>query len=511
MPPIVPGPAAGPAAATTAREAFISMDELGRVVAFNPAAERLFGYPAAEIMGHDLAELMPERYRERHRRGLRSYLDTRKRHLRWEGVELVGQARNGEEIPILVSFSEATTGGERIFTAIVRDLRPERRQAELLAQRLGLIELAHDAMIVREVQGTIRFWSRGAETLYGWSAGEALGRDLHALLATTRPRPAPETDAELESRGYWEGELTQATRSGTRIHVASRQALFRDSAQGALRVFEVHRDITLQHEAELEAARARERLQDLNHALEIRNREVERLLAANDRLLATIGHELRTPLNTMLGFAELLQEQPGATEAERQRAWLSHIRASGRQLSSLLDELLDFVRIRAGRVELHLQPLDLGREMQAVLPGLELAARAKGVILDELPATPFRVYADSQRLRQVLENLMGNAIKFTPTGGRAWFEVRALPAAATTQAASARLEITVADTGIGIPEAEQEAIFEDFYRVPSATGRGAGLGLAIVRRLVVAQGGAIAVTSAPGRGSRFTVTLPAAA
>ena len=234
-------------------------------------------------------------------------------------------------------------------------------------------------------------------------------------------------------------------------------------------------------------------------------RRAEAASDAKSRFLATLSHELRTPLNGILGLADLL----GGTPLDReQQSYVTAITTSGVALTTLIDEILDFSRIEAGRLELDPAPLDLGALVEGVVELLAPRAQDKGLEIASWvdPALPAWVVGDAVRLRQVLTNLAGNAVKFTERGG-VGLSVEPGP--------QGTVVFTVADTGPGVPEAHRSSIFEEFEQGDGSTTRrhgGTGLGLAISRRIVSRMGGALTIGERNGGGSMFgfAVTLPTA-
>jgi signal transduction histidine kinase len=229
------------------------------------------------------------------------------------------------------------------------------------------------------------------------------------------------------------------------------------------------------------------------------DRELDRM---RDAFVATVSHELRTPLTSISGFLEMMQEEEAALGASGRR-YLEVIRRSTERLHALVEDLLLVAQIEARRVELQLSSVDVGELAYRSVEAARPAADDKGVQVELVRDHPPLVRADRQRLTQVLDNLISNAIKFTDAGGRVRVE--------TAQDAQG-VKLVVADTGIGIPDAEQGQVFSRFFRASTATQQaipGTGLGLAISRALVEQHGGTIALESAVGRGTEITVTLPA--
>ena len=221
--------------------------------------------------------------------------------------------------------------------------------------------------------------------------------------------------------------------------------------------------------------------------------------------VATMTHELRTPLNAILGFSELLRDGAADRLDQRQRRFIENIHSSGEHLLEMINNILDLAKIESGKMELDLQEVSVGNVCRSLAAGFEPLVASKGLSLDvEVADSLPLVVTDEGKLRQIVYNLLGNAVKFTPSGGR--ITLRAAPA-------GEGVRIDVADTGVGIPPEEIPAIFERFKQVDSSPSRpydGSGLGLAIVYELLRLLGGEVTVQSEPGKGSTFTVILPAA-
>ena len=217
--------------------------------------------------------------------------------------------------------------------------------------------------------------------------------------------------------------------------------------------------------------------------------------------LADISHELRSPLQTVIGFAELLAEENEGPLTEKQRRFLGHIQSDARHLLDLMNDLLDLSRIEAGRIDLTPETFDAGSAIEEMLPSIQSQASEKSITIQVDGSPSGMIVADRLRFKQVLYNLLTNAVKFTPQGGTVWVE---------TVSRGDFLEISVRDSGIDIAKDRQAAIFDELYQVRGTTrqaGEGIGLGLAIAKRLVQHQGGRIWVDSEPGQGSRFAFTV----
>jgi signal transduction histidine kinase len=239
-----------------------------------------------------------------------------------------------------------------------------------------------------------------------------------------------------------------------------------------------------------------------NEQLESRNLEVEQANRLKNEFLASMSHELRTPLHTIIGFSELLTEQLEGPLNEKQHRFVGHILQDARHLLELINEVLDISKIESGRLELKCEAFDFGRCIEEVLSGIRQHATTKNITLENKGSFQTVLYADRLRVKEILYNLLNNAVKFTPENGRVWVE---------SSREGDFLHVSVCDSGIGIPEDEQSSIFDKFYQVESSKGvgrEGTGLGLPITKHLVELHGGTITVASRLGQGSRFKLTFP---
>jgi signal transduction histidine kinase/DNA-binding response OmpR family regulator len=253
--------------------------------------------------------------------------------------------------------------------------------------------------------------------------------------------------------------------------------------------------------AELEAAK--KEVEEFSDSILHAKEELERASKFKDQFLSTMSHELRTPLNAILGFSELLRDPRYGPLNDRQSRFAGHIHTSGEHLLSLINDILDLSKIEAGRLELAIENLPVEQAFGDVINTLSPLAEKKQLGLSQRCEAGLNVRGDATRFKQVLMNLVGNALKFTPEGGSV--ELVAFPT-------DGQVRVEVRDTGPGIPEEEQKHIFEAFYRLKQSgkSAEGTGLGLAITQRLLELQGGKLELTSQPGHGSCFYFSLPVA-
>ncbi|MEZ4736391.1 MAG: histidine kinase N-terminal 7TM domain-containing protein [Caldilineaceae bacterium] len=257
----------------------------------------------------------------------------------------------------------------------------------------------------------------------------------------------------------------------------------------------------LEEERALLARRVAERTADLSEA----NAQLERAARLKDEFMASMSHELRTPLNTILGLSEALQDQVYGNLTVRQKRALTNIEESGRHLLALINDVLDVSKIEAGKLILDPGPVAVDSLCQAALNFVKQAAASKQQeLVLELDPTVKVIHGDERRLKQILVNLLNNAVKFTPNGGCVGLRVVGAPGEEVVQ-------FTVWDTGVGIAAADMSRLFEPFVQLDSRLARqyeGTGLGLALVYRMTKLHGGSVAVESEVGNGSHFTVSLP---
>jgi signal transduction histidine kinase len=240
----------------------------------------------------------------------------------------------------------------------------------------------------------------------------------------------------------------------------------------------------------------------LFNELEAANRELAAASQHKSEFLANMSHELRTPLNAVIGFSEVLSERMFGDLNEKQDEYLKDIHASGQHLLSLINDILDLSKIEAGKMDLEVSDFDLPATIDNALMLVRERAGRRGIDLQKsVDGRLGQVQADERKIRQVLLNLLSNAIKFTPEGGR--IDVAAKPV-------NGFVEVSVTDTGVGIAPEDQDAIFEEFKQVGTASKKveGTGLGLALSRRFIELHGGKIWVRSEVGAGSTFTFTIP---
>jgi len=398
----------------------------------------------------------------------------------------------------------AETGPVRWYVAYSFDMSERRRLEEALEdseRRLGVIlDTAADAIITMGGDNRIRDFNAAAEEIFGYRRAEIIGGRVELLL----PQAQQSSHADYVARYLATGK---AHIIGTRREV---QGVRRDGSvvdlelgvsevlvSGETLFTAVLRDITARKRSEVELRQAKA--------------QAESAARAKADFLAAMSHEIRTPMNGVLGMADLLLDTPLNQE---QRDYARAIVNAGTSLLTVLNDILDVSKLEAGRVTLHPTPFHLPTLIEEVLDLLRPQAREKGIPVHSQTAPPLHrpLLGDPVRIRQILLNLVGNAIKFTEQGFVS-VDARAAPASSISGGQQVLVDIAITDTGIGIPEAARSKLFTRFFQVDGSIARqygGTGLGLTICQQLTGLMGGAITVDSEVGKGSCFRVTLPLA-
>ncbi len=350
------------------------------------------------------------------------------------------------KVGVFVELHRKTRMLERLNAELehrVEERTSELRESEAgLRTRADLLELASEAVIMRDLKGTIRFWNGGAESLYGWSREQAIGQDLHRLLRTVFPVSREETERVLAEKGSWQGNLVQQTRTGRGIVVASRKTL--NDERNA--ILEVNRDITLQLKAE-EALRESEKL------------------AAMGRVAGIIAHEINNPLAAITNIFYLLRTHPSLDEEARRYAEAAEQELV--RVSHITRQTLSFYRESKQPSPICIQDL-----LDDVVELQKRAFQANHVIVRKKYFAASTVIGFPVELRQVFLNLISNAIQAMPTGGTLRLHVREATDWSTGQRGPV---VSVIDTGIGIKPEDAKRLFEPFFSTKSAKGTGLGL------------------------------------
>ena len=380
----------------------------------------------------------------------------------------------------------------------------------------ALTESAPDAIVTIDEESMILSVNGATERIFGWSTSELIGHPLSMLMPESfRARHGAGMAHYLETGARkldWSGVAVRGLRkNGTEFPM---EVSFGEFVDGSRHIFSgFMRDVSERVEQQQRIDRATTELQHALQALEQRVHEAEEARKAADdanaakgQFLRTMSHELRTPLNAIGGYVDLLEAGVRGPITDPQREDLARIRIAQGRLLSLINDVLNFAKLEQGLITYEIRPLNVSVLLRSLEPMIETQLHEKEIRFDcDACDDDLTVSADEQKLGQILLNLLSNALKFTPVGGRI---------SVTAERAEQRVLISVCDDGPGIPAERLRAVFQPFVQVDSTLTRvhgGSGLGLSISRELAVGMGGTISVRSEPGSGATFTVSLPAAA
>jgi PAS domain S-box-containing protein len=457
-------------------DAIVSKDLNGVVQTWNRAAERMFGYTAAEMIGRPITMIIPaDRLSEE------DYVLSRIRSgLPVEHFETIRQRKDGSQVQVSLTISPIRTPSGRVIGASknARDVSAQRSLEREAFRLAAIVDSSEDAIASKDLNGIVQTWNRAAERMFGYTASEIVGRSITTIIP---PERLAEEDLVLDrirsGRAVEHFETVRQRKDGSRIDISLTVSPIRTPDGRVIGASKIARDIS---------------------PLRRLARELEQANRVKDEFLATLSHELRTPLNAVLGYTRMLR----TGNVQPARAF-EIIERNANVLSQLVSDVLDVSAIVTGKIAIKPAPCDLAAVLDAALDSVRPSAVTTGVALSVDHARPVPITGDADRLQQVFWNLLNNAVKFTPTGGRV--DVR-LDVEGDVAHAS------VSDTGIGIRPDLLPYVFQRFWQGESVNSRergGLGLGLALARHFVELHGGTITASSdGEGRGATFEVMLP---
>lgn len=475
-------------------EGIVTINAAGKIENFNPACEKIFGYAASEVLGEDVSMLLPIPERSDHK----DYVSNSELHeprIINQARELFGRGKDGELIPLELNVAPVIIDGTRRFVGIVRDISERKKAEEELRssqERLSLSQkYANLGTFEHDLEKNELYWSEQLPKLLGLPADDA-NLSYETICSMIHPDDRErcriaenasaevDTDFDVECRVIWPNGTHHWLRSTGHVVPASKKR--------SARRIGIVRDVTKEKEAA--------------ETLRIAREDAEQANTAKSEFLSSMSHELRTPLNAILGFAQLLKCNFDGTLSDDQITEIGQILSSGEHLLGLINEVLDLAKIEAGRTEFNVEAVPVTGIVAECREMIEFEAEQRGIeIVTEIEDDCW-VSADRTRFKQVLLNLMSNAVKYNREGGSI-----NLSTATTSRGV---LRFRVSDTGIGISKGREEDVFRPFVRLEpkSATATGTGIGLSICRRLVEAMDGTLGFESELGVGSTFWVELP---
>lgn len=489
--------------------AIFMLDTEGHVLTWNAGAERIKGYRADEIIGHHFSRFYPA---EALARGLPQHelkVAAEVGAFEDEGWRV---KKDGSQFwaNVVITGMRGKQGQLIGFAKVTRDLTLRRNHEEALRRseerfRLLVEGVADYAIFMLDVNGKIATWNVGAQRIKGYTAEEIIGQHF-SIFYPAEAKESGWPDYELQmaaEKGSFVDDGWRLRKDGSRLWANVTITALRDDAGRLIGFAKLTRDLSERKRAEAAELVSQQR-DEILEAERSARMAAQRTARLKDEFLATLSHELRTPLSAILGWTQIMIRAEMNLPPKDLRRAVEVIDRNARAQVQLIEDLLDLSRIMTGKMRLDLQQISVLDVVQAAVDTATPAANAKDIrlvtLLDPIEAT---ITADSARLQQVVWNLLTNAIKFTPKGG----QVQVL-----LQRVNSSIELSVSDTGIGIPASFLPHVFDRFSQRDSSTTRsfgGLGLGLAIAKQLVELHGGTIRVASpGEGQGSTFFVDLP---
>jgi PAS domain S-box-containing protein len=470
-------------------DGFIEQDARGVISGWSAESEQLFGWSRADAVGMRSHRLIPERNRARHDKALLAFLASPDRPIQRQ--EITTLHRDGHEFRAEFAISIEGRGADARVVAVVRAITPDARAEEAFRQSerfRTILDQIEDGCAVIDLRGNYLFVNDAFCRIFGFSREKIIGQNFKD---TQNPVRHART-FEIFNTVYRTGEPVKAYEyqvTPSNLHVEQSISLERDATGRKIGFVSIYRDCTTRKLAEEALARAKE-------AAEASNR-------AKSEFLANMSHEIRTPMNGIIGMTTLALE---SEMTPLQHDYLLTIRSQAESLLTVVNDILDFSKIEQRHVQLEALTFVLEDAVREVVTPLAVRAQAKGVDVSSAIAldVPPYVVGDPVRLKQILSNVVGNAVKFTERG-----TVRLDVTVDDRSGDRATLHFRVTDTGIGVPADKRRAIFEPFQQADGSMTRrfgGTGLGLAIASNLAALMGGHIWVDSGPGVGSTFHIT-----
>ena len=523
-----------------APDALLLTDGEGRIVEMNHQGEALFGWDREDLIGREVELLMPAATRARHLASREAYLAAgAPRVMGVNRGPMFGLRKNGESFPIEVSLSPMEWEEGQLVAASVRDVTTRRQTEQAIHEALAMLDASEDGTFIFDPDSlAFTFVNGGAVRQLGYSREELLRMcllDIAPALTEQQLRSAlaPLVSGEIDAlrlttmNRHRDGQdipvevsVQYATPAGARGRCIAIVRDVTEREQALREVKQASEELTLANQRIVEERESlAQRVIERTAELEAAKIDAEQANRAKSAFLATMSHEIRTPMNGVIGMIEVLAQ---SELRERQADAVRTVRESANSLLRIIDDILDFSKIEAGRMELERTLVSVPEVVEGICATLAPVAAKRGVRLTVFlsPEIPARIWTDPTRLRQILFNLVGNAIKFGAsvpaatdgdTGDRDTVSVRVERISPRIEGEPGRLSFRISDTGIGMSAETLASLFKPFTQGELSTTRrfgGTGLGLVICERLIDLMGGDITVESSPGAGSTFTVVLP---
>ena len=487
----------------TSLDAIVSIEQEGKIIEWNPTAEKIFGYSRALALGRDLADLIvPRTATGKEREEFARLIRSNRGRLIGRRTEMTAVRANGGKFPIELALTRASPTGPPSFTGFIRDITDRRRTEEALRAseerfRLLVDTIEDYAIYMLDAHGRVLTWNSGAERTEGFKAREIIRRKFSLFYTPEEAAQGKPDEAMAVARaeGRFQDERWRVRPDGSRYWSNIVITALRDSQGQAYGFSVIARDMTKRKEAEEKTSRMyaelEHRVRDLTAELQTAHDEME-------SYSYSISHDLRAPLIHIAGFVEILEEDAGPRLDEKCRHYLDTVAESARKMGRMIDGLLSLSRL--SRAEMHKVRVDLSELVKGVVSDLRLESKDRQVEW-EVGGLP-QVWGDPAMVRQAIFNLAANALKFTRTRPVAKIEIGG-------KTEGGERIVFVRDNGVGFDPKYSGKLFGVFQRLHGAADfEGTGIGLANVRRIIQRHGGRAWAEGKPGAGATFYISFP---
>lgn len=463
-------------------EAIICTTPDGMITGWNPAARRIFDYSAEEITGKNISIIIPDSQKHEAQQYVRAGLEEGQSHF----IETVRLAKGGTSKNILLSVYPIKNAQNEVsgILRVIRDITFTQEAHEKKAVLASIVDSSEDAIISKNMQGVITSWNRSAQKMFGYTESEAIGRHISLIIPADK----------MEEENY----ILSSIAAGKKIDHFN---TIRRAKDGSLKEISVSISPIRNHNGEItgasKVARDISLWKEVERQRERYMQKLEKLNQYKDDFMAMASHELKTPLTVVLANLEILRM---VSQHEQHIAYVERTHKQVLKLANLVTNLLDVSKMQLGRLELNKEVFDLNKLLTDVISYLQQNTEIHTIMYNKAHGE-LLVKGDKARIEQVITNIIGNAVKYTPAGG---------DILVACYNSNEGITIRIEDKGIGIPEKDLVHIFERFFRVSGSAGSfsGSGIGLYICSEIIKAHGGHIWAESAIGKGSVFYFTLP---
>ena len=491
----------------------VTISSNGIIISINKAIEKMFGYDAKELVGHNLNIIMNEPDKSKHDEYIKNYFTTNIPKIIGIGREIIGKKKDSKLIHLQLAVNEFEMNGNKYFTGFLLDISENIYSKKIINEintfTQTILDSSAYSIISTDSDGIIVNFNNAAEKLLGYNANELAGKEtplaIHDIEEVLDRKLALENEFGISINNLFdvfilkskngaadEREWTYIRRDGKRIPVFLSVSELKDISGNVLGYVGIANDISDRKKYEFELKKAKEEAIKANNA--------------KSEFLANMSHEIRTPMNAILGFSELLKNN---ITDEKQKGYLDGIIVSGKNLLKLINDILDLSKIEAGKLEISLNPVNpffICNEIKQIF-SLKIIEKGLNFELNINPLLPNGLMLDETRLRQILVNIVGNAIKFTSEG---YIRITVDFEGETKIGSSINLKFEIEDTGIGIAKDQTDMIFQAFKQQEGQSTKkyeGTGLGLTITKRLIEMMDGEIFVETKVNKGTKFTFII----